>query len=358
MFEASDGTGARELLALSSLTISLGAIGACYQLELSPALGGFIAGIVMADAAYASQVRSEIAPLRMGLIAVFFAYVGMLADAGWMLDHAWQVVVVLVGVIFGKALLAFIATTIARVPRPAAIMSSAALAQVGEFSFAVLTLGMSVGLVHKDTFQLLVSTSLLSLLLTPALIAGTSRVLHRRLLARGEEMGEVEVEHAIEDHAVVVGVGPSGRSVVDAMSDAGVPLVVVELNPRADGGSSQDENLPLGTRVVFGDAGRPEILARANLAQARILVVTIPDTVAIRTIIAQSRQIAPGVPIVARGRYNRFVESVRSAGADDVIDEENVTGRELAEVAMRRLATTGALERRRGERRGESDTSD
>lgn len=357
MFRAANGHTARELLALASLTISLGAIGACWALDLSPALGGFIAGIVMADAAYAPQVRSEIAPIRMGLLAVFFAYVGMLADLDWMLDNLWAVVLALVGIIVGKAALAFVAATIARVPRPAAIMSAASLAQVGEFSFVVLTLGTSVGLVHPDTLQLLVSTSVLSLLLTPALIQTTSRMQHAHTLSRGEDIDvdDMPNEHAGGGQAIVVGVGPSGRSVAAALAGSGVPLVVVELNPRPDTGPGDDDGLPAGTRVVFGDAGRPEILARAGIAEARILVVTVPDPVAIRTIIQQSRQLAPDVPIVARGRYNRFVDEVRAAGADDVVDEENVTGRELAEVALRRLVLAGDVERRRHtDRRGSS----
>ncbi|MCB0878388.1 MAG: cation:proton antiporter [Thermoleophilia bacterium] len=357
MFRAANGHTARELLALASLTISLGAIGACWALDLSPALGGFIAGIVMADAAYAPQVRSEIAPIRMGLLAVFFAYVGMLADLDWMLDNLWAVVLALVGIIVGKAALAFVAATIARVPRPAAIMSAASLAQVGEFSFVVLTLGTSVGLVHPDTLQLLVSTSVLSLLLTPALIQTTSRMQHAHTLSRGEDLDvdDMPNEHAGGGQAIVVGVGPSGRSVAAALAGSGVPLVVVELNPRPDTGPGDDDGLPAGTRVVFGDAGRPEILARAGIAEARILVVTVPDPVAIRTIIQQSRQLAPDVPIVARGRYNRFVDEVRAAGADDVVDEENVTGRELAEVALRRLVLAGDVERRRSaDRRGSS----
>jgi CPA2 family monovalent cation:H+ antiporter-2 len=351
MFSSANGSTARELLALSSLTISLGAIGACYQLELSPALGGFIAGIVMADAAYAAQVRSEIAPIRMGLLAIFFAYVGMLADAEWMWNHAPQVAIALVAIVAGKAVLAFVANTLARVPRPAAIMSAASLAQVGEFSFAVVTLGTSVGLVQRDTLQLLVSTSLLSLLVTPAAIALTARLLHRSALASGEDIdsGDVDVEHAIAGHAIVVGVGPSGRGVAAALAGADVPLVVVELNPRAETGAT-DDNLPAGCRVVFGDAARPEILLRANLEQARILVVTVPDPIAIRTIISQARQLAPDIPIIARGRYNRFVEEIVAAGADEVVDEESVTGRELAEVALRRLVLSG-----HGDRRTEPD---
>lgn len=350
---------ARELLAVLSLTVSLGAIGLCWAFGLSPALGGFAAGIVMADAAYAPQVRSEIAPIRMGLTAIFFAYVGMLADAQWMFEHLGLVLLVVIPVVLGKALLTWVAAIMARVPSSAAIMAAAALAQLGEFSFAVLTMGTSVGLVGEDTFRLLVSVSVLTLLVTPGVISGTSRVMQKRALAAGQGMdseGDV-VEHAYGDHALVVGVGPAGRAVTTALAGANVPVTVVELNPRAETGGT-DDDLPPGTRVVFGDATRPEILQRANLATARILVVTIPDPVAIRTIVAQARQLAPDVPIVARGRYNRFVKEIADAGANDVVDEENVTGGEMAEVAMRRLALAGRIDRRRERverRRGEHD---
>ena len=339
---------ARELLAMLSLTVSLGAIGLCWALDLSPALGGFVAGIVMADAAYAGQVRSEIAPIRMALTAIFFAYVGMLADAQWMFEHLGLVIAVVVPLVLGKALLTWTAATMARVPSTAAIMAAAALAQLGEFSFAVLTMGRSVDLISTDTFRLLVSASVLTLLITPGLISATARIVQRRALAAGQgvdEDGDV-VEHAYGDHALVVGVGPAGRAVTAALAASSVPVTVIELNPRAETGGT-DDDLPPGTRVVFGDAARPEILASANLSAARILVVTIPDPVAIRTIVAQARQLAPEVPIVARGRYNRFVDEIAEAGADDVVDEENVTGREMAEVALRRLVLAGRIDRRR-----------
>lgn len=348
MYEKAMHGNARELLAVMSLTVSLGAIGLCWKLDLSPALGGFVAGIVMADAAYAPQVRSEIAPIRMGLTAIFFAYVGMLADAQWMFDNIGLVLLVVVPLVLGKALLTWTAAIVARVPAPAAIMAAAALAQLGEFSFAVLTMGSSVDLIGADTFRLLVSASVITLLITPALISVTSTHMQRRALAAGQGVdteGDI-VEHAYGDHAIVVGVGPSGRAVTAALAGANVPVTVIELNPRAETGGT-DDDLPPGTRVVFGDASRPEILQRANLSDARILVVTIPDPVGIRTIVAQARQLAPGVPIVARGRYNRFVDEIAAAGADDVVDEENVTGREMAEVALRRLVLAGRIDRRR-----------
>lgn len=359
IFTSQGIAGARELLALSSLTVSIGAIGLCWALDLSPALGGFVAGIMMADAAYASQVRSEIAPIRMGLIAIFFAYVGMLADAGWMLENAALVALVVVPLVLGKAGITWAAARLARVPGPAAIMTAAGLAQLGEFSFAVLTTGAGVGLVSDETFRLLVSVSLMTLLVTPGVIAGTSRAVHRRNLAMGSQLsldGHSSIEQAMGAHAIVVGAGPAGRAVVHALASDGVPVTVLELNPRAHTGDGNDD-LPPGTRVVFGDAARPEILARANLFSARMLVVTIPDPVAIRTIVAQSRQIAPHVPIVARGRYNRYVDDIEAAGADDVVDEEQLTGLAMADVALRRLVLDGEHERRRGDRRREQEAA-
>ena len=354
IFQSQNLAGTRELLAVSSLTVSLGAIGACWALDLSPALGGFVAGIVMADAPYASQVRSEIAPIRMGLIAIFFAYVGMLADAQWMVQHAWLVLLVVLPLILGKVAMTWIAARIARVPPASATMSAASLAQLGEFSFAVLTAGTAYRLVDEETFRLLVSVSLVTLLATPGVIALTSRLLQASTLHAGAdiEFDDAVPEHVVGDHAIVVGVGPAGRAVALALAGADVQVTVVELNPNPD--ADEDDDLPPGTRVVFGDAARPEILARANLGSARILVVTIPDPVAIRTIVAQATQLAPGVPIVARGRYHRYVTDIAAAGAADVVDEEHVTGRELADVALRRLVLAGTAERRRGERRGSS----
>lgn len=337
----------RELLAVSSLTVSLGAIGACWALDLSPALGGFIAGIVMADAVYAPQVRSEIAPIRMGLVAVFFAYVGMIADARWLVTHLPLVLVAVLAIILGKAIIAWLSARIAGVPATAAILTAAALAQLGEFSFAVLTAGDMFGLVGEDTFRLLVSVSLVSLLVTPWLIAGTSRVVHSRSLASGVDVDveDHDYESTTSGHAIVIGAGPSGRSVVDALAEARVPITIIELNPHATTGSA-DDDLPIGARVVFGDASRPEILQRAGITDTIIIVVTIPDPTAIRTIISQCTQLVPDVPIIARGRYNRFIADLESAGAAVVVDEENVTGRKLADVALTRLVQAGALERR------------
>lgn len=329
----------RELLAVSSFVVSLGAIVACMAMGLSPALGGFIAGIVMADAAYASQVRSEIAPLRMGLVAVFFAYIGMLADLGWMVDHALAIAGTVALVIVGKVALARAAMVIARVPAAPALLTAVLLAQVGEFSFALLAAGQEFGLVAEDAFRLLIAVSLFTILATPVLAGAASRGRARAVLVAGRTIDpELETpEQSIDRHVIVVGMGPAGRSVVDAMASAGVPVTVIELNAQAD--TSAHEEIAPGTRTIFGDATRPEILLRAGLTTARLAVITVPEPTAIRTIIQQATQLAGHVPVIARGRYNIYVGDLLDAGADAVVDEEAVVGRELAGTALLRLGS-------------------
>jgi len=129
--------------------------------------------------------------------------------------------------------------------------------------------------------------------------------------------------------------------VAEAASGAGLPVTVIELNARAnrpEGAAAAAD--PIAS--VVGDAARPEILVRAGIMTARMLVVTIPETASMRTIIRHARELAPGLHIVARGRYNLFVEDVRRAGADDVVDEESVTGRELAGIVLRHIAVQDA----------------
>lgn len=343
--------GERELLAVSSIAVSLGAVGACQALGLSPALGGFVAGMLMADAPYAVQVRAEIASIRTALVALFFAWVGMLANVEWILMHAGRILVVVAAVVVGKAIVGYVALRIMRVAAYAAGMAAVSIAQLGEFSLALLGAARAGELVDASTFQLWVSVSLVTLLATPSLIALASRVIHRpatgaaalapaaigtlaaaaRLPHDAEHPRPVHERRRRDGHVVVVGYGPSGRGVVAALTARDVPVTIIELNPRlreATGGN---------IRVVFGDAVRPEVLEDARAAQARLIVITIPEPANLRRMVRHVALVAPGVPIIARGRYHIYVPQIHDAGATAVVDEETVTGRELAAVALEHL---------------------
>lgn len=316
----------RELLALLSIAISLGSIGFAHALELSPAMGGFIAGMIMADAPYAHQVRAEIAPIRMALVAMFFAWIGMLADLSWVLAHAPQIIGLVVLVIVIKMLVTAACLRVAGTPLFAAVIAAAAVAQLGEFSFALVALARAEDLISTAAFQMFISVSLVTLVLTPSLLAGTSRFVHRPQFGGFVRRASRLIPG--EGHAIVIGYGPAGRKVVSSLVDAGVTVTVVELNPRL-----VTDQFPAEVSIVYGDAAQPEILERADLAAARIVVITIPEPSSLRRMVRQVAVLRPEVPILARGRYHIYLQQLADAGAHRVIDEESVAGERLAQEA-------------------------
>jgi CPA2 family monovalent cation:H+ antiporter-2 len=182
--------------------------------------------------------------------------------------------------------------------------------------------------VAPETFQLLLSASVVTLLVTPYLMAASSRL--SELLVRRWDAVPYRPPSASEQgpalnqqRVIVVGYGPAGRSVVESLRKAEIPLLVIELNPKtvADNRAS----IP----IEIGDASRGDILQHHHLTWARAVVVTIPDPQTARMVIRQSKLAAPSVPVIARGRYHVHVERLREAGADVVIDEEYLIGDQL-----------------------------
>jgi CPA2 family monovalent cation:H+ antiporter-2 len=225
-----------------------------------------------------------------------------------------------------------------RQPQQVAFATGLALAQIGEFSFVMLQAGLDAGAVAPETFQILLSASVLTLLVTPYMMAASSNlceVLVRRWDAPASGSPAAETNPAWDhQRVIVVGYGPAGRSVVESLRAAAIPLLVIDLNPR-----TVTENRAL-IPIEIGDASRGDILAHHHLQSARAVVVTVPDPQTARLIIRQVKLAAPELPVIARGRYHIHMARLQEAGADAVVDEEYVTGERLgAEV----LAALGKL---------------
>jgi CPA2 family monovalent cation:H+ antiporter-2 len=229
-----------------------------------------------------------------------------------------------------------------RQPRQVAFATGLALAQIGEFSFVMLQVGFDAGAVAAETFHILLSASVLTLLVTPYLMATSSQlceVLAQRWEAAPYAPSPAGPQTPDWDHkrVIVVGYGPAGRSVVESLRSAEIPLLVIDLNPK-----TVSENRAL-IPIEIGDASRGDILQHHHLQWARAVVVTVPDPQTARLIIHQAKQAAPEVPVIARGRYHIHIGRLEQAGADSVIDEEYVTGERLgAELlsALRKLESS------------------
>ena len=301
-------TGSRELFTLAVLAIALGvAVGAATLFDVSFALGAFFAGVVINESDLSYQAASEALPLQDAFAVLFFVSVGMLFDPGILVDQPLHVVTVLAIVLFGKSTAAFAIVLLFRYPVHTALTVSASLAQIGEFSFILASLGVSLRLLTPESHSLIVAVALLSITLNPLMFAAVgpmARWVRARprlldLLERPEPdagLGmDLSEEKRLRDHAILVGHGRVGGTVGEALGRCGIPYVAIERDRR-----TVEALRKRGVPAISGDATRPGILSLAGPERARLLVVATPDPYQAREVIALARKANPQIDIVVR----------------------------------------------------------
>jgi CPA2 family monovalent cation:H+ antiporter-2 len=288
---------------------------------MSPALGSFVAGLLLAESPFAIQVRADVSALRTLLLTLFFTAMGMLADPVWIAQNALLVAGVVALVLVGKALVAFAALRLVRTRAHTAAAAALCLSQVGEFSFVLADLARG-SLLSQDTFLLVVSVIVITMILTPYLVALAPTLALRVAGGKPRLDGSAPVA---EPATIVVGFGPAGRAASARISDTGEPVIVVEQNPAAAA-----EARTLGFGVVVGDALQAEVLDHAGLAKARAVVITVPSAEAALSLVSLVRQQVPSIPVLVRARFHNSLAALKKAGAQVIIDEEYEVGRQIA----------------------------
>ncbi len=301
-------SGSRELFTLCVLAIALGvAVGAAGLFGVSFALGAFFAGVVISESDLSHQAASEALPLQDAFSVLFFVSVGMLFDPGILVGQPLQVLAVVLIVMAGKSLAAFAIVLTFRYPLRTALTVSASLAQIGEFSFILAGLGVSLRLLPPEGQSLVVAGALLTITLNPAAFAlirpvvrwlnASPRLLE--MLERTEQVADIERAMAgdepLRDHAVLVGHGRVGGTVAEALARHGIPYVTIERDRR-----TVEALRKRGVRAISGDATRPGILGLAHPERARLLAVATPDPYQAREIIQLARKANPAIDIVLR----------------------------------------------------------
>jgi monovalent cation:H+ antiporter-2, CPA2 family len=319
----------RELVVLLAIILSLGSAWAAHSVGLSPALGAFLAGMLLAESPFASQIRSDVGSLRTLFVALFFTSVGMLADPAWFLANWGEVIGWFALVFVGKTLVVFAIGLAFRMHPAHALATGIALAQVGEFSFVLASESHRGGLITDHVFSLAVSVTILSMFCAPYMVT-YARPAARRIVAlfprRRVPLPEDEDPAGKRKGRVfVVGFGPAGRKVARALVEQGVSPLVVELNP-----ASVKAARRMGLEVHVGDASQPDIIAHLGIDNACVVVVTVPDPGSARRILQNTRSRAPAANVIIRSRYHIATSELWELGAAFVVDEENVVGRELA----------------------------
>lgn len=299
---------------------------------LSLALGAFLAGLVISESEYAHQAMSDILPFKDSFIGLFFVSVGMLMDLRYLASN-WLMVSVEVAVIFAiKAVACATAAVVAGLALRAALVVGLGLAQIGEFSFVLATAGHAAGLIAGDFYQMFLSASLVTMLLTPFVIKAapgvsawaSSRIFLRRLRRFAGTAERQLFPRDRSGHVVIVGFGINGRSLARVLRQIDIPYVVLEMNNDTVREMKKQEE-----PIYYGDGSSIEILRKMGIGKARVLVVAISDAASARRIVRAAKRENSGIHIIVRTRYISEVDDLRSLGADEVIPEEFETSIEI-----------------------------
>jgi len=320
--------GSRELFTLAVLAIALGiAVGAAAIFGVSFALGAFFAGVVISESDLSHQAASDALPLQDAFAVLFFFSVGMLFDPWILLEQPGKLLVVMALIIPARVVIVAGIMLLVRHPLHRALTVAGGLAQVGEFSFILAALGVTLDVLPRDAQNLMLAGALLSITLNPLVVRGLGPV-ERWIRARPKQQDWLERIDAsdplrslklngaetLQEHAVLVGHGRVGSIVARALTTAGIPFVVIEQNRTLVKRLRRE-----GIHAVFGDATRPFVRAQANAAQARLLIVTTPDPFQARTIVSTARRECPELVTVVRTHSDKETEFLQQQSVGRVV---------------------------------------
>lgn len=352
----------RELFLLGVVVIALGTALVTDFAGLSLAFGAFLAGLVVSESEYRTQVVAEALPLRDLFTSLFFVSVGMLIDPDILLSQAGKIALLVTAVVFGKSAIVGLVVLLLGLPARVAVLTALALAQVGEFSFVLANVGVNAGAIPPELMDLTLATALITIVLTPALLRSGPPMLaglERLPVIGGRFKAPVQADAdaaELRGHAVICGFGRLAHGLADALEARGIHYLVIEYNPLV-----VREVRPRGVPVIYGDAANPAVLEHAGLQRARLLAVLIPDSAAAEVATRRAREINPRLDIIARANTAGDIDRLRRAGATDVVQPEFEAGVEVVRHALRRYGVVGlelahvAAGRRAAFYRGQAD---
>lgn len=322
----------RELFLIMLVLLCLGSSALTAAMGWSLALGAFLAGLALSESEYATQTLAEVLPFRDTLASLFFVSVGMLLDLRFLLTNLALVTVTVVAVLALKFVAGGLPTLVAGYPLRIAVLAGLTLAQVGEFSFILAERGLALGLLDREQYQTFLAAAVITIALTPLLIALGPRLadyLAKLPVAERWQAGRSATEAPLEeprprDHVLIVGYGLNGRNLARVLRAVDIAYVVLELNPETVRRARRH-----GEPIHYGDCTRPAVLEHLGVHEARLFVVAISDPASSRRAVELARQLNPRLHIIVRTRYLSEVERLRALGANTIIPEEFETSVEI-----------------------------
>jgi len=321
----------KEVFLLSIFVICLAVAWTTSSAGFSLSIGAFLAGLIISESEYGHEALSNVLPFRDVFTSFFFISIGMLLNIDFLFQQLMLVLLIAFGVLIVKSIIAGLAAILLGLPLRTSILVGLALCQVGEFSLILSESGIEYGLLDENSYQMFLAVSVLTMLLTPFMILLaphlSDRILNLPLpkkLRIGLYPQIITKAKSEKDHIIIIGFGLNGRNIARAARTAGIPYVIIEINP-----DTVKSERAKGEPIYYGDATRETILKNANIKDARIVVSVVNDPIANRRVVELARGLNPDVYLVSRTRYVNEVQPLYELGADEVVPEEFETSIEI-----------------------------
>jgi len=341
-------TGSRELFTLGVLAVALGiAFGASALFGISPALGAFFAGVVISESDLSYQAGAEMLSMQEVFTVLFFVSVGMLFNPTVLMTHPLEILMTLSIILVGKSVAAMGIVLLFKYPIATALTIAASLAQIGEFSFILMNLGISLELVSEQALSIVLAAAVISIAVNPLIFKSIGPIdswlkKHPAFLNacerdRGdEELIEESQVKDVTDHVLIIGYGRVGATIVRALRQVGIDVIVVDQD-RTIIEDLQKE----GVKTIFGDATRPGILTHAGLDRARLMVVATPSNSLATEIVRSAKESRPDIPICVRTHDNDDAIYYAGLGVERIVFGELELSLEMADYSLRQYEIPG-----------------
>ena len=324
--------GSRELFTLCVLAIALGvAFGSAELFGVSFALGAFFAGMLLAESEFSHEAAEETLPLRDAFAVLFFVSVGMLFDPRFLLDHVLEVLAVVAIIVLGKSAAAYCIVRAFGKSDRTALTISASLAQIGEFSFILAALGVSLKILPESGHDLILSGALISIMLNPLIFNTLNKLLGKRDANANtiEPVVDARLPEDVTGHALVIGYGRVGSELAKLLVRRGVALVVVEEDADRVAQARKD-----GLLAVRGNATSAAVLEDARARSAALAIVAVPQALEAAEVVSHLKTLAPAITVLARAHSEQGVALMLERGADAAVLAERELAYSLAEMVM------------------------
>ena len=319
-------TRTRELFLITVAVICFAVAWLTSSIGLSLALGAFLAGLILADSEYGDQALANMLPFRDVFMSLFFVSIGMLLDVNILRSNLSLILLLALGIIVLKSVVAAATAFLLGMPARIASLVGVALAPMSEFGFILSAAALSAGLLTAPLYGTLLAVSIITMAAAPLLFALSPRIAaSATALSNGNSQQKVR----LKGHVIIVGMGTNGAHVAQAVKSAGIPYIILDMNPERVRAERHK-----GESILFGDAIAPSVLETANIREARLVMIAIADSKATRYITSVVRSVAPKVTIIVRTPYVSEEATLRKAGADYVVMAERETSLELSRVAL------------------------